>query len=106
VETISKTKDQLLSTKDYALFYLRELGFSVFVLRSEPPKDRKKPVVSWEPYQHAHTTPAQIEKWFNENPNYNIAVATGNISNNMIAVDIDGPTAVILSTSIVLIQYL
>jgi len=88
---------------DYALYYhdTKELGFSVFVLQNpekgrrteEQLKARKKPAVFWNLYQIMRPSKIQIERWFAKNPNYNVAVATGNISNNIIAFDVDGPTA-------------
>jgi hypothetical protein len=97
------TTSPLNSPKDYALYYhnSKELGFSVFVLQNpenegrtkEQLKSRKKPAVLWDLYQIMRPSKIQIERWFAKNPNYNVAVATGNISNNIIAFDIDGPTA-------------
>src|SRR5215210_8896179 len=86
--------------KDYAIYY-HELGFSVFILQNpedegrtkEQIKSRKKPAVLWDLYQIMRPSKIQIERWFAKNPNYNVAVATGDISNNIIAFDIDGPTA-------------
>ena len=97
------TTGALNSPKDYALYYhdSKELGFSVFVLQNpddggrseEQLKARKKPAVLWDLYQIMRPSKIQIERWFAKNPNYNVAVATGNISNNIIAFDVDGPTA-------------
>lgn len=97
------TNGALNSPIDYALFYhdSNELGFSVFVLQNpeeggrtkEQLKARKKPAVLWDLYQIMRPSKIQIERWFAKNPNYNVAVATGNISNNIIAFDVDGPTA-------------
>jgi P4 family phage/plasmid primase-like protien len=97
------TTSALDSPKDYALYYHDsiELGFSVFVLQNpedggrtkEQLKARKKPAVLWDLYQIMRPSKIQIERWFAKNPNYNVAVATGNISNNIIAFDVDGPTA-------------
>jgi P4 family phage/plasmid primase-like protien len=97
------TTSALNSPKDYALYYQdsEELGFSVFVLQNpedggrteEQLKARKKPAVLWDLYQIMRPSKIQIERWFAKNPNYNVAVATGNISNNIIAFDVDGPAA-------------
>src|SRR5215217_9369607 len=97
------TAAALNSPKDYAIYYhdSKELGFSVFILQNpedegrtkEQLKARKKPAVLWDLYQIMRPSKIQIERWFAKNPNYNVAVATGNISNNIIAFDIDGPTA-------------
>jgi P4 family phage/plasmid primase-like protien len=36
----------------------------------------------------------QIERWFAKDPDYNVAIVMGNVSNNAIGFDVDGPTAV------------
>src|SRR5688572_28645444 len=96
------TTAALNTPKDYAMYYhgSKELGFSVFVLQNpddegrtkEQLKTRKKPAVLWDLYQIMRPSKIQIERWFAKNPNYNVAVATGNIS-SIIAFDVDGPTA-------------
>jgi Bifunctional DNA primase/polymerase, N-terminal len=81
------TTAALSSPKDYAMHYTAEYGFSVFVLRNHEAgteselKDRKKPAINWELYQIMRASQIQIERWFSKNPNYNVAVATGGISN-------------------------
>jgi len=86
------TAAALNSPKDYALYYRNELGFSVFPILSDPPKERKSPILGWKAYQKRHPTPEEIVNWYRINPNYNLAAATGDIS-KILAVDIDGPTA-------------
>ena len=86
------TTASLNSPKDYALYYLNELGFSVFILKSDPPKERKRPVVNWEVFQKVKPTVEIINKWFNVDPNYNLAIITGSIS-KIVAIDLDGVTA-------------
>jgi hypothetical protein len=87
------TEVSLNTPEDYALYYLREFGVSVFIIKSDPPADRKKPAVKWDLYKIMRPSQKQLERWFAKNPNYNVAVATGNISNNIIGFDVDGPTA-------------
>ena len=87
------TSAALSSPKDYALYYHNEQGFSVFVLKYKPNKDRKRPALaSWEEFQQHLSSEEQINRWFAENPNYNIAAVTGNIS-KIVAIDVDGLTA-------------
>jgi putative DNA primase/helicase len=88
----------LNSPKEYALCY-HDMGFSVFVLRNPETgtelllTDRKKPAVNWEVYQIMRPSKIQLERWFSNNPDYNVAIVTGSIS-KIIAFDIDGPNAV------------
>jgi hypothetical protein len=100
MEVIKETKVQLNTSKDYALFYLKELGFSVFALQNPDVgneleiKKRKSPAVpSWQDYMKTPASEEQVNKWFEEaNSNYNIAAVTGYVS-KMIAIDVDGQTA-------------
>lgn len=83
----------LNTPKDYAYFYRDKLGFCVFVLRIEPASKRKEPaVLSWNPYKKRKPTDQEIEQWFTINPNYNLAIPMGTVS-QAIGFDIDGPTA-------------
>jgi putative DNA primase/helicase len=77
---------EITTPKDYALRYL-QMGFSVFPLRNEPASERKRPALSWEPYQNRHPSIQEIEGWGKE---FNLAIVTGNISKNLIAIDVDG----------------
>ena len=66
-----------------ALEYL-ELGFSVI------PVDRKtkKPLIAWKKYQAERPTEEDVETWFDQWPDANVAVVTGKLS-NLVAVDAD-----------------
>ena len=55
-------------------------------------KNRKRPAVLWDVYQIMRPSKKQIERWFEKNPNYNVAIVCGSIS-KIIAFDVDGPTA-------------
>lgn len=68
-----------------ALEYL-ERGFSVIPVDRET----KKPKVSWKIYQSQHPTEEEIHEWFASDPNANVAIVTGSISNNIYVVDCDG----------------
>jgi P4 family phage/plasmid primase-like protien len=94
------TTPSLGTPKDYALRYHCD-GFSVLVLRNPKTgsgekelKHRKAPAVPWDLYQIMRASKIQIERWFAKNPDYNVAIVMGNISNNVIGFDVDGPTAV------------
>lgn len=71
------------SLLEAALGYCRR-GFSVIPV--EP--NGKRPVFSWTEYSQRRATEDEIQKWWKENPNYNIAIITGEIS-DIVAVDID-----------------
>lgn len=77
--------------KDYAFYYRNQLNLSTFIVRADPPADRKKPaVMDWKTYQNVLPPSKEIENWFRfNNGNYNVAVVTGNVS-GIIALDIDG----------------
>lgn len=70
------------SNKNHALTYLHN-GFSVF------PTKGKKPLIEWEKYQYDKTTVDQVNQWWDQWPDADIAGVTGVIS-DIIVVDIDG----------------
>jgi hypothetical protein len=47
-----------------------------------------------EEYKKAPTIGEQINQWFAMNPNYNIGVFSGKVSNNIVVVDVDWQAAV------------
>jgi hypothetical protein len=71
------------SLLDYALGYSR-LGWSVIPIK---PRD-KRPLIKWEKFQEKRAVEKQIRNWWKKNPNANIGVITGLIS-DFIAIDID-----------------
>jgi archaellum biogenesis ATPase FlaH len=65
-------------------------GFSVIPLE---PKGKRPAIVggrrmSWEFYKTIRASAKQIEQWWKENPNFNIGIITGAVS-NLIVVDVD-----------------
>lgn len=68
---------------DYALLYAKR-GWAVFPLK---PKD-KKPLTS-NGFKDATIDAKQIKKWWTQNPNANIGIATGNMSNGLLVIDFD-----------------
>src|SRR5215211_4457681 len=88
------TTTALNTPKDYAYYYRDVLGFSVFVLKTIPVDERKEPAVpSTDPYFERKPTDDELEQWFTINPNYNLAIPMGKVS-QAVAFDIDGPNAV------------
>jgi len=71
---------------DHALAYLRQ-GYSVI-----PCGKNKKSLVKWKPYQTRLPTIEEVEAWWVENPNAQIAVITGSIS-DLSVVDTDSENA-------------
>lgn len=88
------TTTALNSPKDHAYYYRDKLDFPVFVLKTAPAENRKEPAVpSTDPYFERKPTDEEIELWFKINPNYNLAISMGQVS-QAIAFDVDGPNAV------------
>lgn len=71
-----------IKLKDAALAYLN-FGFSIVPARG------KVPLKNWKRYQIQKPTTSEIESWWTENPEANIAVITGKIS-GIVVVDVDG----------------
>jgi len=53
----------------------------------------KLPIVLWKDYQSRLPTEDEVNHWFNTNPNANIAIVTGKVS-NLVVFDLDSPDAV------------
>jgi len=62
-----------------------EFGYSVIPLK---PKD-KRPQISWTEYQKRRANIEEIKEWFRTNPDINIGIVTGKIS-NLVVLDVDG----------------
>lgn len=71
------------SLRQYALAYAK-MGMAVFPL---VPKS-KNPATS-NGFLNATTDFNQIEKWWGKNPNYNIGIATGQMSGGIVVIDLD-----------------
>jgi hypothetical protein len=71
------------SLKTWAVYYARS-GLAVFPLES----GGKRPII-----KHGHNAASndihQIEKWWNNNPNSNIGIATGKVSGGLFVIDLD-----------------
>lgn len=68
---------------DAALAY-QERGWSVIPISPSS----KTPLVSWTEYQNRIATPQEINEWWRKNPNANIGIVTGRVS-NLVVIDID-----------------
>jgi hypothetical protein len=68
-----------------ALAYLRR-GFSVI------PVDGKVPLIKWQPYTERPPTEEEVSKWWQDYPNANVAIVTGEVS-GIIVLDIDSKEA-------------
>ena len=87
--------EDLKTNKDWALYYYDQ-GWCIIPARG------KIPALKWQEYQTKRPSREQVAKWWDENPNYNIALVTGAVS-GVVVVDIDGveippglpPTAVV-----------
>lgn len=69
--------------KEWALYYA-ELGLAVFPLAYR----NKVPAIEGG-CKAATTEKSKIERWWNQNPRYNIGIATGNKSNGLVVIDLD-----------------
>lgn len=77
------------SCMDAALEYL-DMGFSVIPVN----RFGKKPYLSeWKPYQTQLPTTDEIEAWWTQWPDANVAIITGNLS-GLFVVDADGPIGI------------
>lgn len=71
------------SLRQYALAYAK-MGMAVF-----PLVPKSKNPATQHGFQNATTDPNQIEEWWGGNPNYNIGIASGQMSGGIIVVDLD-----------------
>ena len=53
------------------------------------PSKKHPPLISWKHVQESRPSREQVEKWWTDNPNANIAIVTGKIS-NLSVIDFDG----------------
>lgn len=67
-----------------AIFYAEKMGFSVIPIIP----GQKKPMIKWEAFQKRKATKLEITSWWMNEPNANIGIVTGEIS-DLFVVDID-----------------
>jgi phage/plasmid-associated DNA primase len=103
------TTAALNTPKDHAKHFKNKYGLSVFPLQNpealteqEQPdekkrkvhlENRKRPAVNWDEFQERLATDEEIEQWYNKDPNYNLAFATGAVS-QAIGLELDGQSAI------------
>ena len=73
----------MLNEKLEAALKYQQAGFSVI-----PVKPNKKPHIKWEPYQKERATEKQISQWWQQWPESNPAIVTGEIS-GVDVIDVD-----------------
>lgn len=56
-------------------------------------RECKLPLVPWKKYQDTHPTKEEVNHWFNTNPDANIGIVTGAVS-NLVVFDLDSSAAV------------
>ena len=70
--------------------YYRDKGFSVIPIKF---KDKEPAIPSWKEYQDRLPTEKELELWFNNGSQHNIAIITGKVS-GIVAVDLDSEKAI------------
>jgi len=68
-----------------ALKYKHEYGFSIVPI----PSGQKGCVISWKEFQTRHASDEEIKEWWANDPDANIGVVTGDISDHLAVFDID-----------------
>jgi len=77
------------SIADWVWFYWKN-GFSIIPLGVNKKNDLKAPSIQqWKPYHHRLPTKEEIQEWLDEELFKNIGVVCGNVSNNLVVIDID-----------------
>ena len=79
--------DNTQNILEAALQYIGR-GFSVIPISPE-----KIPLIQWADYQHKRPSSDEVHRWFQEFPNANIAIVTGQIS-DLVAIDLDEENAI------------
>ncbi len=75
--------DEMQSMKEWALYYAKK-GLAVFPLH---PRDKNP--VPIHGFKDATTDVNKINNWWEQNPNYNIGIATGQASGGLVVIDLD-----------------
>ena len=74
-----------LSNLNIALKYKHQYGFSIVPI----PCGQKGCVISWKEFQTRHASDNEIKQWWANDPDANIGVVTGDISDHLAVFDID-----------------
>ena len=75
--------------EEAALSYL-ERGWSPIPAR----QGEKVPRFAWKEYQEQRATPEEVHQWYTAQPNGNLSIVTGEIS-NLTVIDVDGPAGLL-----------
>jgi putative DNA primase/helicase len=89
------TENRNSEVLELALKYL-EKGFSVFPIKRiiGDDKESKKPAITWKKFQTQMPSEEEVREWFSpDNPEMNIAIVTGKIS-NIVAIDFDSEESI------------
>ena len=78
-----------MTTLEWAKFY-NSKGFSVIPLKY---KSKIPAIASWKEFQDRHATDEELNKWFGNGSNNNIAIVTGQIS-GIVVIDLDSQEAI------------
>jgi hypothetical protein len=73
---------------NHALKYLA-MGWSVIPISAKG----KEPLIPWKEFQNRKATEAEVRSWFVRNPDANIGIVTGTVS-QICVVDLDGPEGI------------
>ncbi|MSS84989.1 DNA primase [Actinomycetaceae bacterium WB03_NA08] len=57
------------------------------------PGGEKKPAMPWKPYTQKRPTLEQVTQWYTQNPHWGIAAISGQVSGNLIMVELEGRAA-------------
>ena len=74
-----------MSNLNIALKYKHQYGFSVVPI----PCGKKGCVISWKEFQSRHASDDEIREWWANDPDANVGVVTGDISDHLAVFDID-----------------
>lgn len=85
-QTMKPVHSTSKSCLESAIDFLKR-GFSMI-----PVGNDKKPKIQWKKYQNIRATKEEIKKWWEKNPESNLAIVTGRIS-NLTVIDCDSPKA-------------
>jgi len=69
---------------DFAISYLNS-NLSIIPINPRS----KNPTINWKEYQERIPSKDEVEHWFKDNTDTNIAIVTGTISNNLVVIDFD-----------------
>jgi len=84
-ESIRGDQNYMTSIENWINFY-RNQGFSIIPLKE---RDKRPNIDSWQQYQKKPPTNEEILQWIESGLFQNIGIICGNVSNNLVVIDID-----------------